>query len=517
MGEHVTNRSMTGPASSTDGEPLLAVRDLVKRFGGVLAVDHVSIEISASEVLGIIGPNGAGKSTLLKLIAGEIKPDSGEILLDGERTDRLRLHQVARLGVGLAHQIPLPFEKLTVRQNVQVGSLARGLRAVGSSADHVDEVLALTGLDDKASRPAGSLTLLDLKRLELARALALSPSLLLLDEVGAGLVRSELKMMIDLIGNLHRRGITLLIVEHVELVISELASRVIVIDWGRIIKAGAPPDIAVDPEVRALYLGQQDDERARRVRSYAPSGEAPPSTLLALERVDARYGAATALSGIDLTIGSGEVVAVLGANGAGKTTLASVISGAHRASSGRVLFEGNDITRLSAHRRVGLGIAVCHEGRRIFPTLTVEENLNLGAYTRRARDEVAGARREVFELFPLLHERRNQLGRTLSGGQQQMLAIGRALLASPKLLILDEASLGLAPIVVDQIFQAITTISERGIAVLVIEQNVHRSLEVADRVYVLDHGRVSFNGVPDELREEETLWQVYFGGGAVTA
>ena len=489
---------------------LLVLEEVVKSFGGVTAVNEVSLQVAEGETVGVIGPNGAGKSTLLKLISGELSPDRGQIRFAGRRIDRVPNHRVARLGIGLAYQIPKPFHQLTVRQNIQVAALAQGARRRRSGSSHVDEVLALTGLAEKADRVAGSLTLLDLKRLELARALALRPRLLLLDEVGAGLVRSELDVMIDLIERVHQSGATLIVVEHVELVIRSLASRVVVIDWGRIIKEGAPEAIAADQEVRDLYLGRRPDETAETPKKAQPSlaGRRP---LLEVQKVSAGYGGALALHEIDLSIAEGEVVAVLGANGAGKTTLAGAITGSHPATAGRIVFDGKDITRLRAYERVGLGIAVCHEGRRLFPELTVDENLSIGAYSRRARPAAAENRKRVLEIFPLLAEIRRQRAGTLSGGQQQMVAIGLALMASPKLLVLDEASLGLAPVVVDQLFDVIGLINQAGIAVLVVEQNVHRSLALADRVYVLEHGHVAFDGTPDRLRRDETLWEVYFG------
>ncbi len=492
---------------------LLSLRAVSKRFGGVVAADGCSLDVGAGEVLGVIGPNGAGKSTMLRMIAGEQRPDSGEVWFDGLRLDRLPQHRVAHAGVALAHQTPKPFRGLTVRQNVQVGALAGEKRRRKGVAEHVDGVLEATGLAAKADTPAARLGLLDLKRLELARALSTAPRVLLLDEVGAGLVHAELQTMIELVARVRHAGTTLIVVEHVESVIRELAARVVVLDWGRIVATGTPEAIAADPQVRALYLGTAtradgDADASRPARVRRPMG----ADLLRLHGVSAHYGGARALHRVDLHVKSGEVVAVFGANGAGKTTLARVASGLVRPSAGRLSFDGRDIGALPAHERVALGIAHCHEGRKLFGELTVRENLDLGAYTPRARHGLAARRERVFELFPALRERQEQLAGTLSGGQQQMVAIGRALMSSPRLLILDEASLGLAPIVASQILGAVADIRDAGTAVLLVEQNVHRSLAVADRAYVLDHGAVSFEGSPAELRGEATLWKVYFGG-----
>jgi ABC-type branched-subunit amino acid transport system ATPase component len=233
--------------------------------------------------------------------------------------------------------------------------------------------------------------------------------------------------------------------------------------------------------------------------------------LLRLESVSASYGGARALADVSLEVPEGGLVAVLGANGAGKTTLAGVVSGLKAPDRGRLLLGGRDITRLPAHARVKLGIAHCPEGRRMFAGLTVAENLEMGRYA--AGDQVAARQRAMLqEVFPILAERAGQLAQTLSGGQQQMLAIARALMSGPRLLVLDEVSLGLAPVAIDTIYSALRGISESGVSILLVEQNVHRSLAVAGTACVLDHGRISFSGPPGELLGQGRLWQVYFGG-----
>ena len=230
--------------------PLLEARGLTKRFGGVTALDALDLSISAGEVIGVMGPNGAGKSTLLKTLLGEITPDAGEILLDGRSILGWPTHRVARSGIALANQVPRPFLQLTVAQNVRVGALARGDRR-----QDID-VLDLCGLRDKAHRSAGTLGLLDLKRLELARALSLNPRVLFLDEVGAGLVSHETEQMIEIVRKVRDQGVALVVVEHVEAVIRALSERVVVIDWGKVVARGTPEEVAADPVVRSIYLGE---------------------------------------------------------------------------------------------------------------------------------------------------------------------------------------------------------------------------------------------------------------------
>lgn len=479
---------------------LLEARGLTKRFGGVTALDGLSLQIEAGEVIGVMGPNGAGKSTLLKTLLGEISPDSGDILLEGQSVRGWPTDRIARAGVALANQVPRPFLRLSVEQNVHVGALARSNRA------HQWDVLELCGLQDKTKRPAASLGLLDLKRLELARALSMHPRVLFLDEVGAGLVAHETDQMIDIVRRIHAEGVALVVVEHVEAVIRELAQRVIVIDWGKIVSAGTADQVAADPQVRAIYLGEGTGVRAKE--RHRATSEAP--ALLELDNVGARYGKAIALDGVNLRVQPGEVVAVLGANGAGKTTMTRVITGLLPADHGEVRMGGAIVNRLPPHKRLQHAVSCCHEGRKIFGELTVEENLLLGGYTLDRADRRARAQ-ELCEMFPVLAERRSQPAGTLSGGQQQLLAMARALMSNPRLLILDEASLGLSPVAVDSVYDAIADLRSSGLSVLLIEQNAHRSLSIADHAYVLDRGRVTYDGPAHALDDVDRLSEAYFG------
>jgi branched-chain amino acid transport system ATP-binding protein len=230
-----------------------------------------------------------------------------------------------------------------------------------------------------------------------------------------------------------------------------------------------------------------------------------------------RYGAIRALQGVSLRVAEGELVALIGSNGAGKTTTLRTISGLLRPTQGSITFEGVDITRAASDRIVSLGISHCPEGRRIFGGLTVGENLRLGAVSRQRSDRAAVAEdlEMVLDLFPLLGERRDQAGGTLSGGEQQMLAIGRALMSRPRLLLLDEPSLGLAPLMVERIFETIAQLKQRGRTILLVEQNVHHAFDVADRAYVLEAGRITLDGPAGALRSDPKVEQSYLGVGGV--
>ena len=232
--------------------------------------------------------------------------------------------------------------------------------------------------------------------------------------------------------------------------------------------------------------------------------------LLSIENLRAGYGAVEVLRGVDIRISHGELIALLGSNGAGKTTLNAVMSGLLPPRSGRVIFDGEDLTGVHYRRIVQAGLIQVPEGRKVFPNLTVLENLELGAFAR-ARQRLSEYIDRVFETFPRLQERMAQLAGTMSGGEQQMLAIGRGLMAEPKLLILDEPSLGLSPLLVEDLFTLIAKLRTDGLAILLVEQNVGQSLDIADRAYVMENGTIRFSGTATELLASDTLRQAYLG------
>ena len=231
--------------------------------------------------------------------------------------------------------------------------------------------------------------------------------------------------------------------------------------------------------------------------------------MLEVRDVRISHGRVPAVHGASLAVGDGRIVAIVGANGAGKSTLLRAIAGLNRIDSGKIVFQGRAIERLPAHRRVGLGLALVPEGRHLFPRLTVERNLDLGAFSRRDRREVAASLELAWSTFPVLSQRRGQLAGTLSGGEQQMLAIARGLMSRPKLLLLDEPSWGIAPKLVNKIFETIVAINKSGVAVLLVEQNVRRALSLAHRAYVLQTGRIVLEGEGPELLGSELVKRAY--------
>ncbi|MBN2517029.1 MAG: ABC transporter ATP-binding protein [Deltaproteobacteria bacterium] len=238
--------------------------------------------------------------------------------------------------------------------------------------------------------------------------------------------------------------------------------------------------------------------------------------LLVVEDLYISYGAIEALKGISLYLDEGEIACVLGANGAGKSTLLQAISGIVPIRKGTITLQTDVLNNVPPYEIVRKGVSQAPEGRKVFSTLTVEENLNLGAYTRKKKtDEVTEAKERVFTLFPILKNRRKQLAGTLSGGEQQMLAIGRALMSTPRLLLLDEPSLGLAPILVNQIFTIIREINEQGTSILLVEQNAHKALGIAQKGYVLENGLVATSGSASELQSNQKIQEAYLGGSAL--
>lgn len=234
--------------------------------------------------------------------------------------------------------------------------------------------------------------------------------------------------------------------------------------------------------------------------------------MLTVEDINVYYGAIHAIKGISLDVPDGEIVALIGSNGAGKSTTLRTISGLMKPKTGKILYEGHDIAGVQAHKIVGMGLCQVPEGRHVFANMTVLENLELGAYLRKDKDGITKDMDDVFKKFPRLLERKDQLSGTLSGGEQQMLAMGRALMSRPKLLLLDEPSMGLAPLLVKEIFNIIKEINESGTTVLLVEQNANMALSIADKAYVLETGRITLSGTAKELASSEAVRKAYLGG-----
>jgi len=557
--------------------PVLEASGLSCNFGGLAAASNVSFKACAGEILGLIGPNGAGKTTLFNLITGLVKPSAGEVRIQGQAATGLDPHRVASLGVARTFQHIRLFETQSVLENVLAGCHLQGrsnvLGALARSTAHANqeaqavararEALALvdTSLLTREASLVRHLSYPDRRRVEVARAIATGAKLLLLDEPAAGMTPEEITTMVDEIVALRDQGYTIVVIEHHMDLIAAACDRVIAIDHGEVIAAGAPPEVAANPEVIRAYLGSPKTASAP-ISTSADAGAEQPSPMspaalpqsisplamspqpmspaapeartsratpiLELVDVHASYGPAEVLQGIDIEVRPGEVIALLGANAAGKSTAIKTIMGRLRPSSGEIRFAGRRIDGRPTNEIVRMGIGIVPEGRRVFYELTVLENLEAAAEaqaspaslamreTRSGAGSIVGNHaaahsriEQVLALFPVLAERRNQPAGTLSGGEQQMLAIARALVASPQLICMDEPSMGLAPIMVDRVMEAIREINRSGTAVLLVEQNAQAALSVADRAYILRDGRIVASGTSDEMLADGRLASAY--------
>ncbi len=507
---------------------MLRVRDLTVRFGGIVALDGVSLDLNRGEILGLIGPNGAGKTTLFNCISGVIPPDHGSIYFDNHSLTFAPPHARARLGVARTFQNLQLWGSMTVEENLIVPMDALGRRntfsdalslpfsayAERASQERARAILHVLDLDRYARTPAGDLPAGIQRRVEIARALAMRPGLLLLDEPAAGLDARETAHLAELLHAVRRRfQVSMLLVDHDMSLVMRVCDYVYVLDFGRMLAKGQPAAIRNDPKVVAAYLGEESEQPAGDIGTVVVQARKEELPLLEVKRLAAAYGGLEVIRDVNLEVRPGEVVACIGANGAGKTTTLRAISGMIHPRAGRVVFAGQDLTGSAAEHIAKLGLVHIPEGRGLFPTMSVEDTLRLVSNTAGHEVDVSPA----FQLFPKLRERRRQLVGTLSGGEQQMVALARAILSRPRLVMIDEMSQGLAPTVVRQLFEIIRVFREQGIAVLLVEQFVESALDVADRAYVFEHGTIGLSGRAVELRGDRKLVAGSYLGTAVDA
>jgi ABC-type branched-subunit amino acid transport system ATPase component len=513
------------------GACVLDAHDVTVQFGGLTALRDVSIQVAKGTIVGLLGPNGAGKSTLLGVLSGDVMPKSGRVSLGGLDVTRVTPQRRVRLGLARTFQHPEVYGELTVWQHLALAHRMRAnpariwsdpltgrfLRAQEPENRDIAPLLSALGLSDDAHTPLANLPLGVSRLVELGRALATGPEVVLLDEPSSGLDAEESKRLGAVLRQITERGTSFLLVEHdIELVLG-LSSRVSVLDFGTLIAEGTPQAVQADQRVRSAYLGELAPTAPSARTSERPGAKRPSATgevLLDVRDLKVRYGNAVALDGLSLTAARGSVTALLGSNGAGKSTLARALAGLVPPAAGTMRFGGTDISRLTASRINRLGLAYLPEGRGVFPTLTVNDNLAM-AVQRLPAAERGAAIEHAVSLFPVLGERRKQVAGTLSGGQQQMLSLARVLARAPRLLIADEISLGLAPVIVDEVFEGLERAIAEGISVILIEQFVHRALQLADSCHIMRRGRVVWHGAASEARAE--VLEHYLGSDAEPA
>ncbi|MEA3021116.1 MAG: hypothetical protein QOI47_2640, partial [Actinomycetota bacterium] len=480
----------------------LGVRDLSVSFGGVRAVDGLSLEVGPGDIVGLIGPNGAGKTTTIDAITGFTQTAAGSIELDGRAIGTWSPRRRARAGLARTFQTLELFDSLSVRDNLRISADARAwwrfltdlVRPGRPTLD--DDTMALVhafGLTDDLDRAVEELALGRRRLVALARALAGRPSIVLLDEPAAGLDRHERAELAEVIRMVARTwGCGVLVVEHDINLIFSLCGRVEVLDFGRPIASGTAAAVRDTPAVITAYLGVDEPAASDARPRVDQQLDRPP--VITARGLSVGHRDVPALRGLELDVYAGRVTALLGANGAGKTTTVLTVAGHQAALEGELAWRG-DPGRRAIHQRVADGAAIVLDDRSILAGLTVTQNLRLA---RVDPDRVI----EIFpELQPLLPRRAG----LLSGGEQQMLSLGRALASDPEVLLVDELSLGLAPQVVARLFAAIRAAADRGVAVLLVEQQATAVLRFADHVIVVGRGRVQLAGSVDAIAEGAVL------------
>jgi ABC-type branched-subunit amino acid transport system ATPase component len=480
---------------------LLEVDDVSVRFGGLAALSGVSLRLEAGTVTGLIGPNGAGKTTLFNVVTGLQRPNTGTVRFENADITSLRAHRRARLGIARTFQRLETFGSLSVRDNVRVaGEMRRD-----DTGPNVDGLLDRVGLLEVAYERADTLPTGTARLVELARALATKPRLLLVDEPSSGLNEHESRGLSDLLLELAADGLGVLLVEHDMPFVMSTCARIHVLDFGRVIAAGEPPEVQHDPAVVAAYLGDKRVGVVEREEVRAT----PPESSVAIELlgIHAGYGEIEILHGIDLTVGEGEVLALLGPNGSGKSTLLNVLAGQIAPSAGEYRLFGVPANGAEPDALARAGVCTIPEGRGVFRNLTVIENLRMCTHTG---TDFATVVERAFAQFPRLSERPQQRAGTLSGGEQQMLALARALVTHPRVVLLDELSMGLAPIIVEELYDVVANIARSGVTIVVVEQFAHDVLRIAQRAAVMVNGRIEEVGAPTEIADE--LAAVYLGG-----
>lgn len=492
------------------GPSLLEVSQLEMHFGAVKALAGVDLAVRQGEFVGIIGANGSGKTTLFNCVTGFLKPTRGRILFERRDITGHKPHGIARAGVGRTFQQPMVFPSGTVRQNVEMAlSIAGSPDDRRAPGERIDELLDQVSLLDVRERAAALLPYGKLRQLGVALALAARPRLLLLDEPAAGLNDAEASVFGQLLTRISTSGVTLCVVDHDMEFLLPLVHRLVVLDAGSLLADGPAAAVQREPQVVEAYLGSRFATGGSNLRERRRTAAPQSSEILRVTDLRASYGAIEAVSGVDLVVRAGESVAILGPNGAGKTTLMRAISHL-MPSTGRIELDGKLVSG-GADVVARLGVAHVLENRHIFRQLTVAENLRVPRLARRApgfdEDLI-----QVLDMFPLLKPRLKSLGGQLSGGQQQALAIARALLMRPRLLLMDEPSLGLAPIVVDQLAESIKSLRERWqVGLLIAEQSLSLVMEAADRYYLLRRGKVAHSGDLGTAVSSEEILRAYLG------
>jgi len=510
---------------------VLACEGVDVRFGGVQALSDVDIDVREGEIVGLIGPNGAGKTTLFEVISGFCRPERGSVRYRGEHLLGNAPGDRASLGIGRSLQNVRLFPYLTVIDNLRIalhrhmhhGVVGHAFRlpAARQEERHIlseaERLVSLFGMDDFAEKFASELSYGTLRLLELACMLALQPKLLLLDEPAAGISQKETEALGPLLRRIKERtDATILMIEHDMPLIMGLADWIYCLDVGQNLAEGSPETVQQNDRVIQAYLGTPTEQRKVAAQARKQMDEdLSAEVLLEMEDIDVFYDNLQVLYGVDFHVRRGERVALLGTNGAGKSTLLKAASRLLPLRSGQVRWKDEDITHRRAERLVREGLGHVPGGRGLFPTLSVLENLKMGAYIYNDARLVEDGLDRASHYFPWIKSRLRQQAGTLSGGEQQQLAIARSLMIKPELLMVDELSLGLAPIVIERLMDAIQRMhDEEGMTIVLVEQQASFALGYSDRAYFLEKGEVRYEGDAAGLTERPELLRSVFLAGA---
>ncbi len=457
----------------TSGDLDLVACDVTVQFEGLKALSGVTLAVTRGRITGLIGPNGAGKTTLVNVLTGFQRVGAGTVELEGEAVNGIAAHKLRRKGVARTFQSGRLFRELPVVDNLEVTGVGLGLTRRDAIAE-AERVMDWLGISHLAGAIAGALPYTDERRVAVGRAIMCNPRYLLLDEPAAGMSEHESHDLAAIIkriaGDL---GIGVLLIEHNIGLVLELCGHIFVLDSGEIIEIGSPDQIRNSDAVRHAYMGTQRDE----VISAPAAAEAGP-------------------------------------NGAGKSTLLNAIAGVVPPISGSITLDGAEVTGVPPESIARQGFSLVPEGRKVFGALSIEENLKVGAGMRTDRQKVADDLESVYREFPMLAERRHAPAGMLSGGQQQMLVIGRALMTSPRLMAIDEPSLGLAPKIIDQMYEILMRLrAQRKLTLLLVEQSSTRAMMTGGRMILMRGGRIVLEGEAGDMVKDERLKQAYFGFG----
>lgn len=495
------------PAEQLDGA-LLEARGVVKHFGGIKAVQGFDIAVRDRTLHALIGPNGAGKTTAFNLLSGMYVPDEGTITLAGRSIAGMAPEKICRAGIGRSFQITNLFPALSVEENIRLAvqarhparfNLFRQAHAIEDINRETTELMRYLGVAGIERAEAGSLSYGGQRLLDMGLALATRPRMLLLDEPLAGLAAAERER----IGNIIKRlsaDVPVLLVEHDIDRVFKLADHVTVMNEGRVLLDGTVEDARSSPKVQEVYIGSGAAHVAAKPRETA----ARPELILTLDDVHTYYGKSHILNGVSFTVHQNEIVALLGRNGAGKSTLLKSLVGIAPAARGSVRLAGEELVGRPPAEVARLGIGYVPQGRGLFAGMTVAENLELGRLKRRTGNGIHWDLERIFDYFPRIRERLDTPADYLSGGEQQMVAVARALSGDVRVLLLDEPFEGLAPAVVEQLFESFDRL-RREVAIIIVDHHLDLALALSDQTVALERGEVIHAGPSKALREDLDL------------